>query len=227
MSLNESRKHPATALNVVDALLQDSYLLVVELRQGGSAHNSLALWELCVKQVEHVRQGLADAGMSQRSVDHISYAQCALLDETVLTCATGDAHARWVSESLQAKFFNRHQAGECLYEDMSEVLREPAPDRQVLTAFQRVLMLGFRGRYREANAPEREQLLVALNTQVAPLELNDTLKTRALVGGGSSPQSGLRSPLAHGLAAGLLLVGVWWGLDHLLGGLVARLSGQL
>ncbi|MFP3516488.1 type VI secretion system protein TssL, short form [Pseudomonas sp. SIMBA_077] len=223
MSLIPSKKH--TPIDV-DALLQDSYLLVVALRQGGSAPNSQELLKLCIQQIEHVRQGLTSAGMQQRSIDHISHAQCALLDETVLTCAKGDTHATWASEPLQAKFFNRHQAGEFLYEDMREVLREPAPDRQVLTVFQRVLMLGFCGRYRDVNAPEREQLLAALNASVAPLELSHTLGTQALIGGKLSLASRLRSPLVHGLAAALLLAGVWWGLDHILAELMARLSGQ-
>lgn len=224
MSLTQSHKHAATTLDI-DALLQDSYLLVVELRQGGSAQNSLELWALCVKQIERVRHRLTSAGMSQRSIDHISHAQCALLDETVLTCATGDTHATWASEPLQAKFFNRHQAGEFLYEDMREVLREPAPDRQVLTAFQRVLMLGFCGRYRDANDPEREQLLSALNAQVAPLSLTQTLATCTRVGA-VSPLSVLQSPVTQALMVGLLLVGGWWVLDHLLGEMVATLSSQ-
>ena len=62
------------------------------------------------------------------------------LDETVLTFAQKDDQAAW-AKPLQAEFFNHHQAGEFLYEDMQAVLGDPAPDRQVLTVFQRVLML--------------------------------------------------------------------------------------
>ncbi len=223
MSLISTKKHTAAAA-AIDALLQDSYLLVVELRQGGSVQNSKQVWELCAKQIEHVRQQIKNAGLSQRNIDHISHAQCALLDETLLSCAKGDAHAKWASEPLQAKFFSRHQAGESLYEDMREVLREPAPDPRVLTVFQRVLMLGFQGRYHDVNDPEREQLLAALNAQVAPLDLSHGVMTQAGVGHRISSLRGLRSSLAHVLAVGLLLVGVWWGLDHLLGGVISTLS---
>lgn len=216
------KKQTATAVDI-DSLLQDSYLLVVELRQGASAQNSRDLWQLCVEQIEHVRQQLKHAGLSQRSIDHISHAQCALLDETVLGCAKDEVHAKWASEPLQARFFSRHQAGEFLYEDMREVLREPAPDRHVLTAFQRVLMLGFRGCYRDVNDPDREQLLAALNAQVAPLELSHGVTTQVLAGHRMSTLHGLQSPLAHVLAVGLLLVGAWWGLNHLLGGVIATL----
>ncbi|WP_448646394.1 type VI secretion system protein TssL, short form [Pseudomonas mohnii] len=224
MNLNTSKKHTAAAVDI-DALLQDSFLLVVQLRQGASAHNGEQLKALCVKQVEQVSQSLKDAGLNQRSIDHICHAQCALLDETMLNCAKDDAeaHAHWASEPLQAKFFNRHQAGEFLYEDMREVLLEPAPDLHVLTAFQRVLMLGFQGRYRNANDPERLQLLADLNTRVNPLKLRQTLAGQVLGRQAVKGLDRLRSPLFHLLAASLLLVGVWWGLDHLLGGLVATL----
>ncbi|HEY0289375.1 MAG TPA: type VI secretion system protein TssL, short form [Pseudomonas sp.] len=225
MSPIKSQKMTATAVDI-DSLLQDSYLLVVELRQGSFAQSGQDLYELCVRQIEQVREQLISAGLSQRSIDHISHAQCALLDETVLGYGKDEVHARWFSEPLQAQFFNRHQAGESLYEDMRDVLREPAPDEYVLTAFHRVLMLGFQGRYRDADDPEREQLLAALNMQVTPLKLSHTLKTQVNAGRTSFLQR-MQSPAAHTLAAGLLLVGVWWGLDRYLGGLIAMfMPGQ-
>ncbi|MNF35717.1 hypothetical protein D3C84_165960 [compost metagenome] len=220
MNLNVSNKH-SVAVDL-DALLQDSYLLVVELRQGAAVHDSADLWKRCAKQIEQVRQSLKDAGVNTRSIELISHAQCALLDETVLGCAKGDAHAQWASEPLQAKFFSRHQAGEFLYEDMRESLRQPSPDVLVLTAFQRVLMLGFQGRYRDVNDPEREQQLSALNARVAPLELNHVVMTQG-IGQRMSFLRWLRSPLIHILMAGLLLVGAWWGLDHWLNGLISAL----
>ncbi|MCK6186955.1 MULTISPECIES: type VI secretion system protein TssL, short form [unclassified Pseudomonas] len=222
MNLTASKERTAAAVDI-DALLQDTYLLVVELRQGASVTRSQDLSQLCVEQVEHVRQQLKVSGLSQRSIDHISHAQCALLDETVLTCAEGDEHASWASGPLQTKFFNRHQAGEFLYEDMREVLREPAPDPHVLTAFQRVLMLGFRGRYRDLSDPEREQLLVALGARTTPLNVSQSLITQP--GGGEviAGLAWLRSPLIHMVAVGLLLTATWWGLDHLLSDAVASL----
>ncbi|MNK85848.1 hypothetical protein D3C87_1057430 [compost metagenome] len=220
MNLIETKKHDAVD---IDALLQDSYLLVVELRQGASAQNSDAVKALCVQQVERVRQSLEEAGLAQRSIDHISHAQCALLDETMLTLTLDKAHANWASEPLQTKFFNRHQAGVFLYEDMREVLREPAPDPLVLTAFQRVLTLGFKGRYADIDDPEREQLLTALNERVAPLKLHR--RSTATVSGsrGMTLFPGVRSPLVNTLAVGLLLVVLWYGLDQWLGGLAATL----
>lgn len=220
-----SRKTSIQTLSAVDvdALLQDSYLLVVELREGATAPSGRDLWKHCSNQVEEVRQRLKDVGMSQRSIDHISYAQCALLDETVLGFAKEKAHADWAAEPLQAKFFNRHQAGEFLYEDMHEVLREPAPDLQVLTAFQRVLMLGFKGRYSDLEHPEREQLLDTLNARVTPLATRHALIPRAGRVGGFRVRRWLHSPLMQCLVVAMLLVGAWWGLNYLLGDAISSL----
>ncbi|MGF6092912.1 type VI secretion system protein TssL, short form [Pseudomonas sp. 18173] len=216
-------KPPAVAAVDVDTLLQDSYLLVVELLHGTPVHGSKDISALCIKQIEHVLGQLENAGLSQRSIDHISHAQCALLDETVLRLAKGQDHAKWANEPLQARFFNRHQAGEFLYEDMREVLREPAPDLPVLTAFHRVLMLGFKGRYQQLDDPEREQLLAALSARVQPLQLSQSINTQFNPGTRGITPAWLRTPLAQGLAAGVLLAAVWCGLDYLLGDLIATL----
>ncbi len=42
------------------------------------------------------------------------------------------------------------------------------PAQAVLTCFHRVLLLGFRGRYQDPVAPERDQLISTLNGLVAP-----------------------------------------------------------
>ncbi|MFS2200618.1 type VI secretion system protein TssL, short form [Pseudomonas sp. Pseusp3] len=216
-------KLPAVAAVDVDTLLQDSYLLVVELLHGTPVHGSQDISALCIKQIEHVLGQLEQAGLSRRSIDHISHAQCALLDETVLGFAKGEDHAKWANEPLQARFFNRHQAGEFLYEDMREVLRDPAPDLHVLTAFHRVLMLGFKGRYQQLDDPEREQLLAALSARVQPLKLGQSIDTQFNPGTRGITPAWLRTPLAQGLAAGVLLAAVWCGLDYLLGDLIATL----
>jgi type VI secretion system protein ImpK len=93
MSRNDDKQ--TQPMTDIDALLQDSYLLVVELREGASARNGRDLWKHCSSQIEHVRQRLEDAGMSEKSINHISYAHCALLDETVLRFASEDARADW------------------------------------------------------------------------------------------------------------------------------------
>jgi len=211
----------------IDALLQDSYLLVVELQQKAAPKDGEELWKHCVAQVEQCRNSLIDAGVSQRAVNQIGYAQCALLDETVLRHASTQAHAVWAAKPLQAHFFNRHQAGEQLYEDMREALAEPAPDLRVLTCYQRVLMLGFLGRYRTENAAEREQLLAALGEQVEPFTTAGATPLLVSVRGGSW-RRWLSLPWLHLTAAAVLLLGLWLVLHRVLGDTVTSLlPGQV
>ncbi|WP_425327791.1 type VI secretion system protein TssL, short form [Pseudomonas nitroreducens] len=211
----------------IDALLLDSYLLVVELHQKASPKDGNELWSHCAEQVAYCRNLLVDAGVSQRAVNQISYAQCALLDETVLRNASEQAHAVWAAKPLQAHFFSRHQAGEQLYEDMREALAEPAPDLRVLTCYQRVLMLGFLGRYPSETAPEREQLLVALNEHVEPFAAAGSMPLLVRSRGGSW-RHWLRLPWLHLTAAAVLLVGLWLVLFGVLGNTVSTLlAGQV
>jgi len=170
----------------IDAVLQDTYLLVVELQQHASPEDGEELWAHCAEQVAYCRNQLADAGVSQRAINQISYAQCALLDEAVMRNASPQSPSRavWTAKPLQAHFFSRHQAGEQLYEDIREALAEPAPDVRVLTCYHRVLMLGFLGRYREENAPEREHLLTTLSEYVEPLSSAQDAPLLVRAGGG-------------------------------------------
>lgn len=214
---------PGTDAVCIDALLQDTYLLVVELCHGASVHSGPDLWSLCVQQVEAVQDALRRAEQDARSIDFISHAQCALLDETVLRHAQGEAHEAWARQTLQARFFNRHQAGEFLYEDMRTVLREPAANPHVLTAFHRVLMLGFLGRYRDIADPQRQQWVDTLAARVAPLGIGQAVITQGEKGRRGNAMRWVQSPGMHVVAAVVLLAGVWWGLGHALGGVTAAL----
>ncbi len=63
MNLTVSKGKIAAGMDV-DALLQDTYLLVVELRQGALVAPGEALVQLCVEQVERVREHLRASGLS-------------------------------------------------------------------------------------------------------------------------------------------------------------------
>lgn len=207
----------------IDEVLHDTYLLVVQLRQGASLNTSPGLWRHCTEQVERCRERLTEAGMALRSIDLIGLAQCALLDETVLSRATEYAHGAWAARPLQAHFFNHHQAGVQVYEDLRQLLAEPAPDPQVLTCFHRVLLLGFLGRYRGENTDERERLLAALDARVAPLAAQRRPPLLALRRGWDvTPGLGRHGSILHLLTAGLVLAATWWGLHAWLGNELAR-----
>ena len=62
-----------------------------------------------------------------------------------------------------------------LWDRLRNLLNEPAPDQDVLICFHRVITLGFVGKYRQTNAPEREQIIELLNTQLPAYALSNDL----------------------------------------------------
>lgn len=64
--MNLTEQHVATTSDI-DELLQDTYLLVIELRQGAMVQRAPELWANCVEQVERVREALGDL-LSERTL---------------------------------------------------------------------------------------------------------------------------------------------------------------
>lgn len=207
----------------IDALLQDTWLQVISLRQGMVCPEGEGprLWQRCVADIEHTHQTLLAAGVSEQSRQHIQYAQCAVLDEAVKgRSVEDDAYFVWCHSPLQAHFFNTLDAGDQLYERMRAVLREAAPDPAVLTCFHRVLMLGFQGGYLSADVPAREQLVKQLSARVQSFSLVSSRPMLAVAASRSRLSAAFRYwPMRLGLAA--LTVGLlWWGLHHWLSSLL-------
>ncbi|WP_387691802.1 type VI secretion system protein TssL, short form [Photorhabdus sp. RM71S] len=198
----------------IDGLLQNCYLLVTALCQGVAVEQGDTVWRHCIDEIERVQQGLRDADLSESAIAHISYALCALLDETILKRKRepDEGYTAWRATSLQLHFFDTAEAGNQLYARIRTVLHEPAPDKVVLTCFHRVLLLGFEGDGREETPQVREQLITRLSEQVAPLG------AAPLPLLGPVPQSGgLRHAMSRRLVVTvLLLAGVWWGLSQYL-----------
>jgi type VI secretion system protein ImpK len=96
--------------------------------------------------VQEAKAALTEAGYSDISRDHMVYALCALLDESVMNRGTtDDGYLTWRRDPLQAHFFGTLNAGEELWERIRNLLKETAPDTAVLTCMYRTLQLGFVG----------------------------------------------------------------------------------
>ncbi|MBU9821815.1 type VI secretion system protein TssL, short form [Rahnella sp. BCC 1045] len=223
MSPSMKRETPAVD---IDALLADTWLQVISLRQGmiSAEGEGRIFWQRCVADIERVQQALHDADVSEQSCQHIKYAQCAILDETVKgRSVQDDTYYVWCNTPLQAHFFNTLDAGNQLYEQMRTVLREPAPDTAVLTCFHRVLMLGFLGGYKRAEVTEREQLVDELSARVLPFSFTPSRPVLAVGASRNRLSVWLRYwPVRLGLATCVVAL-LWWGLDHWLSGLLSTL----
>lgn len=219
----------------IDGLMAQTWLTVAQLRHGGQVTDGPALYAACKAQVESVRDTLERAGLDAESIDHITYAQCALLDETVMnrkpvglqaenTEGTAPADSApdalnkpldagqlaWRSAPLQAVYFGSLRAGGALYDRIAEVLRQPAPQPAVLTCYQRVLALGFQGQYSLSGVGQsrRDEVIAALNERVPPLETRSSLVVQK---SGRRRYSLLRSVWFWILLAVILTGAVWLG----------------
>lgn len=179
----------------IDELMADTWLTVAQLQHGATAPDGGALYKHCCQQVDSVREALERAGFDAESITHITYAQCALLDESVMnrkpalvvdgesdrTAPRVDEGIKaWKTAPLQARYFGSLQAGVVLYDRIAEVLRQPSPIPAVLTCYQRVLALGFQGQFngKHDGQLQRENVLNALNERVAPLDTGISLVIR-------------------------------------------------
>lgn len=179
----------------IDELMADTWLTVARLQHGATAPDGGALYKHCCQQVDSVREALERAGFDAESITHITYAQCALLDESVMNrkpalAVDGESDSTsprvdegmkaWKTAPLQARYFGSLQAGEVLYDRIAEVLRQPSPIPAVLTCYQRVLALGFQGQYsgKHDGQLQRESVLNALNERVSPLDTGISLVVR-------------------------------------------------
>ncbi|BBO63739.1 type VI secretion system protein TssL, short form [Serratia marcescens] len=214
--MSERKRGTAASIDI-DALLQDTWLQVISLRHGPQFQEGEGriLWERCIADVERVQRELKANEFDEVSCLYIMTAQCALLDEVVKGRGVeDDACVQWYDIPLQGHFLGTMDAGDTLCERMRDVLHEPAPDKAVLTCFQRVMMLGFLGSFHSLNSPERQKLVAALSEQVAPFSYPQTHPVMAESRTGRGKGGWLVSwPARLGLSV-IVVVGLWWGLNH-------------
>lgn len=210
----------------IDRLLADVWLTVTGLREGAKLADGEgeALWQHCVASLDFVMAELKKTGVSESSCQHILYALCALLDEAAKgRDGEDDACIVWYDRPLEVKYFNTMDAGDSLFERMRQVLLEPAPDSLVLTCFQRVLMLGFKGSAASLADPERTRLQQELTTRVPPFDVAQNRPLLATVPSGCRLRDWLHHwPVCIGLST-ILVAGLWLGLNHWLDTLIATL----
>ena len=132
----------------IDKLMAKTWLIVTQLKYDRYNPDSGALYNRCCQQIDVVKSALEQTKLPPENIEHIIYAQCALLDKTAMgQLARGDgegeAFCAWRVAPLQARYFSSLDAGEALWERIKLVLGQTAPDDAVLTCFHRVLMLGF------------------------------------------------------------------------------------
>jgi type VI secretion system protein ImpK len=208
----------------IDQVFWPTWLAISQLRGGAEVDDGAVFYRQACQWVDSAREGLREMGYSERSVEHMLYTQCALLDESVLNRNRQDSgYTTWLATPLQARYFNTTNAGEELWERIRTVLRESVPDTAVLTCFYRAITLGFVGRYREQGDERREDVLEALATQAMPFKLKHDAPVIMLASGFSG---GKRRWWLAWIVGVLALGALWLTFSHVLQGQVAQLIGQ-
>lgn len=161
-----------SSLSQIEQIFYPGWLMASQLRGGQEVRDGEGLYRRACRLVQEARKSLSDAGYSDSSQEHMVYALCALLDESVLNRGTSDdGYLAWRRDPLQAHFFGTLNAGEVLWERIRNLLKESAPDMAVLTCMYRTLQLGFVGQYRAQNDERREDVVRALGERVPALRL--------------------------------------------------------
>lgn len=162
-----------SSLSQTERIFYPGWLMASQLRGGQEVRDGEGLYRRACSLVQEARSALTDAGFSDFSRDHMVYALCALLDESVMNRGTTDeGYLTWRRDPLQARFFGTLNAGEELWERIRNLLKEPAPDTAVLTCMYRTLQLGFVGQYRAQDDERREDVVRALGERVPAFALS-------------------------------------------------------
>lgn len=158
----------------IDKLMAKTWLMVTQLKYGQYNPDSDSLYGNCCQQIDAVKSALNQTKMVPEDIEHILYAQCALLDKTAMEQLANndedsDTFYAWRVAPLQARYFSSLDAGDALWDRIRSVLGQAHPDDTVLTCFHRVLVLGFNVHTAtmEPLSPERKLLIDKLSAQIS------------------------------------------------------------
>lgn len=207
-------------MSQIERTFYPGWLMASQLRGGQEIRDGEGLYRRACRLVQEAKAALTEAGYSDISRDHMVYALCALLDESVLNRgSTDDGYLTWRRDPLQAHFFGTLNAGEELWERIRNLLKETAPDMAVLTCMYRTLQLGFVGQYRAEDDERREDVVRALGERVPAFTLS---QDAPIVARASRLRSGRRLYWLSWILGAAVLVGLWFFLSSSLTELVSQ-----
>ena len=151
------------------ALLRNTALEVSLLAQGAATVAVPQFRQRCLALVQEFENALEVRHASADVRHDALYAQCGLLDETVLMHLPEEIRSQWEAHPLQVERFGKHDAGEHVFNRLSERMREAPPNVELLECYATVLGLGFKGRYAREGDSQRTAVIKALSDQLARL----------------------------------------------------------
>jgi type VI secretion system protein ImpK len=163
LSERDERREASTSVMRRDArtgirdLLRDTALVVTTLAQSGQVESVTALRERCKYLMSEFATALERRRLPVDVREDAMYAQCGLLDEAALRNLGAEAKAQWGANPLQVERFGKLDAGERVFERLTQRMLEAPPNADLLECYSAILGLGFMGRYASptASAPAR------------------------------------------------------------------------
>lgn len=153
----------------IRALFRDTALQVALLAQNAIPDAIDVLRKDCSLLVVAFHGALELHKVAPDVIHDAVYAQCGLLDETVLRHLPDEQKSVWDANPLQVERFQNHDAGTRIYERIVARMRETPPNLGLLECYSTILGLGFKGRYARDGESIRTDLMAALDTQIAQL----------------------------------------------------------
>lgn len=196
----------------IDALFQDTFLFVMEVLHDTQLVRDEAFYRRGYELVAQVKSSLETLKESDEFKMQVMYAQCGLLDYTVLNSAPADENTVWRRAPLEGAHLATLRAGEINPENLRRLLRQPAPDMRLLVLYQRVYALGY-GIDIPGYDDERRQAIESLDALVPAPELPPS--SPVIVEHQPGVRRGLlRSRLFHVVLLGVMVAGLYCGLDY-------------
>lgn len=128
-----------------------------------------ALYHYAVMLVETVQEKLKAAKEHDDFINHVIYAQCAMMDDAVLNTASSLENSVWLHNPLQARFVMQMRAGEVMFERVRELLHQAAPDPRLLVLYQRLFGMGFSQRWSNGSGTKCLTAGISANMHWNPL----------------------------------------------------------
>jgi type VI secretion system protein ImpK len=221
--MNDATTSPAKYTVLLPNAFRDTAFTVACLADEATSINFVSFRDKCVAQVDALGRELRAAGHLPDVVREATYAQCALLDETALVRLKGPERDAWEREPLQVSEFKSNDAGYELIDKIQQRLLEPNPRLALLSIFNTVLGLGFKGKFALNGADARLELMRALDQRIGQAAGKDTSGTVVLAQGPSERWSTNVSPLGW-VITGVAVAGlVYLALGQWLAASIARI----
>jgi type VI secretion system protein ImpK len=164
--MNDMTAAPERNTALLPNAFRDTAFTVAGLADDATSITFVSFREKCVAQVDALGRELRAQGHLPDVVRDATYAQCALLDETALARLKGPERDAWEREPLQVREFKSNDAGYELIDRIQQRLTEPRPKLALLSMYNAVLGLGFKGKFALSGADARLELMRALDQRI-------------------------------------------------------------